>query len=219
MRMKRRFHRRSGLTLVELTVSCMVLTLVLGGVLGVAISSTGALQQGIVTADLQARGQRVIDRVARELGSAGVAGLQPTPFPLTPLWSPSVEYQRNIGWTGTAIQWSPSTRLTWELDPSEIDNGCDDNRNGLIDEGLISWTENPGLPGERRVVLARGVAEFLEGELFNGVDDNGNGLIDETGAAFVREGDHLVVRLSLARAGRAGAVIFCTLQDSVLIRN
>jgi hypothetical protein len=106
-----------------------------------------------------------------------------------------------------------------ELETGEQDNGLDDNGNGLVDEGVIVWTENPGLVDERRVIRSHWVREYLEGELPNGLDDNGNGLRDERGLCFSIEGDVLTIRITLERRDDDGRIHTKTVQTSVRVRN
>ena len=95
--------------------------------------------------------------------------------------------------TGLASRLGPwltqGQRFEFVYDPDEVDDGQDNNGNGLIDEGRIVWTRNVGAPDERSVVLCHQVREYLEGEVPNGLDDNGNGLVDEKGLSFERNGE------------------------------
>ena len=45
----------------------------------------------------------------------------------------------------------------------EIDDGLDNNGNGLVDEGQVVWITDLGLPGQRAVVLCNWVSEALDG--------------------------------------------------------
>lgn len=125
-----------------------------------------------------------------------------------------------MGWEGeTTITTAPRT-LRFEIDPTEANNGADDDGDGLIDEGILVLIEDVGLPTEHRRVLARGLAEYAEGEVFNGVDDNGDGLVDESGFAIERMGAALEVTVTLEQRppGRE-ETIQRTLRSSILLRN
>ena len=125
-----------------------------------------------------------------------------------------------IGYEAGAPILGAPTRFTLELSPSEIDNGLDDDGNGLIDERLLVRITNPGDPDEQRSVLARGVRALLEGEVDNGLDDNGNGLADEAGFALDMDGGVLSVRLSLEIVDpEGGDNIIRTLETSLTLRN
>ena len=110
-------------------------------------------------------------------------------------------------------------RFALELAPGELDNGIDDNGNGLIDEGVLVRIENPGLANEQRSIFARGVSEYLEGETGDGTDENGNGLVDEGGLSFSRSNGSLQIALSLERIGPDGELMVRTLETSVALRN
>ena len=101
----------------------------------------------------------------------------------------------------------------------EIDDGLDNNGNGLVDEGRVVLTENLGGADERDRILARRVRELLEGELDNGVDDNGNGLVDEKGFSFERMGESLVIRMTMERIDVGQRTIERSAQTSVRLRN
>ena len=89
----------------------------------------------------------------------------------------------------------------------------------LIDEGVVVWTENEGVPGERRVIVCRGVRELLEGEIANGLDDNGNGLIDEPGFCVQVTGEVVTLRLTLDALDSDNRVLTKTVESSIWIRN
>ena len=110
-------------------------------------------------------------------------------------------------------------RIILELAPGEIDNGLDDNKDGLADEHQVVLILNPGLPGEQRVVLANRVSELAQGELPNGLDDNGNGIADEAGLSFDQAGQLVTVRLTLLGIGSDGATLVRSATDSFTLRN
>jgi hypothetical protein len=89
--------------------------------------------------------------------------------------------------------------VRFDYEEGELDDGADNNGNGLVDEGCLFWTRDVGEPSEKTHVIARGVREYLEGEEPNLDDDNGNGLEDERGFCLERVGEALVIRLTLER--------------------
>jgi hypothetical protein len=95
----------------------------------------------------------------------------------------------------------------------------DNDGDGRIDEGQVVWIENPGIPGERRMVWARNVADLLEGELDNDADDNGNGLVDERGLSFEAVGDVLTIRLTCERLDEGRRPLRKTVTTAVRLRN
>ena len=108
--------------------------------------------------------------------------------------------------------------LSFEYEIGELDDGLDNNGNGLIDEGRLVLTENAGLTNDRRVIT-RWVAELLEGELDDGLDNNGNGLVDEPGFLVERIGESLIVRVTLQKRDAEGRLMTRTARTSVRLRN
>lgn len=204
---------RAGYTLVELVIGGLFLASLLL-VAGLATERTLAVyrsrraeQEVVVT------GNRLLERLARELSFAVRAGLGPPTLVAT--GSERVEYHVAEG--GGAL--SRRRAFALELDPAELDNDRDDDGDGLVDEQEVLWIEDEGGPDERREVLATGVAEYASGEQANGLDDDGNGLIDERGLSFVRDGDALVVRVTLLFVLPGGFVREHRLETTVLPRN
>jgi len=217
-------HRegQSGFTLLEVIVSLTLIAMVFGCVLLTTRGGLGAFRASSAAADLNARSARTMNRIVREFLAVGKGSLSPdlsSPVGAAPLWSSSMDYQAAFAWDQDTIVWGALRRLAFEMAAGELENGEDDNGNGLIDEGSIVLIENPGQPGERRVVFANGVSRWLEGEVPNGVDDNGNGLVDESGLAFDFEDEKLTVRISMERVGPDGRQLIRTLSDSVALRN
>ncbi len=215
-------HKTRGFTVFETLLSLILLVGVLAGTAMIVRRGFALFHTSSASGDINARGTRALDRVARELRGAGIGTIQQdlvTPAGMDKFWSPQLDYRLALDWAAGAVVWSPDKRLVLELETGEVANDIDDNGNGLVDEGKLVLLENPGLATERRVVLANGVSELLEGELPNGVDDNGNEIVDEAGLCFDREGNVLTVRLSLERVGPNGDVLVRTQRDSIIIRN
>ena len=213
---------RAGHTLLELALGVALAAVA-------AVSVGYAAQRGLALyeaqtagAALDGRAARAINRVAQELFGAMGTSLQPpleTPPGAPAVWSPALAFEHAIGWSGGAPLSGGQLRVEWELVPGELDNGLDDNGDGMIDEGRVVLTRDALGPDPDRIVLVRSVPEYLEGELPNGLDDNGNGLIDERGLCFVRDGDVLTVRLSVQMTGSDGRTLVRTMEDSHALRN
>ena len=127
----------------------------------------------------------------------------------------SLSSRRPIGFAGGGVQWGPLTTIALELEPGEMDDGLDNDGDGFADEGRVVWTEAPGQPSERSVVLGQGVREYLQGETPNAADDNGNVLLDERGLSFASQDDVLTVRLTCQRLDDGGRVMTKTVQTSI----
>ncbi len=209
--------RTPGYTLLELVVGLTLLTILMGSVIMTTQRGIAAYRRSASNSSLDAKVNRALSRLARELVDAGGANLVPNPTP--PLGGATLDFQRPVAWTGGAIVWGPTVRFALELAPGELDNGIDDNGNGLIDEGVLVRIENPGLANEQRSIFSRGVSEYLEGETGDGTDENGNGLVDEGGLSFSRSNGSLQIALSLERIGPDGELMVRTLGTSVALRN
>ncbi|MDB2576698.1 prepilin-type N-terminal cleavage/methylation domain-containing protein [Planctomycetota bacterium] len=209
---------RGGFTLLEILIALTILALLLSSVGLLASGSKNAFSRGTTVSAMELRTGLTSDVIQRELSLALTGSLSPeiqSGQRVTEL-----TYVRAVGWEGeTTITTAPRT-LRFELDPAEANNGADDDGDGLIDEGILVLIEDVGLPTERRRILARGLAEYAEGEVFNGVDDNGDGLADESGFAIERMGAALEVTVTLEQRppGRE-ETIQRTLRSSILLRN
>jgi hypothetical protein len=115
--------------------------------------------------------------------------------------------------------WGPLTELLWEREPAELDDGQDNDGDGLVDEGRVVLVRNSGGVNERRVVLCSGVAEFAQGESAAVGDENGNGLDDERGFSLQRDGELLTVFLTLQEQVESAQVLTTSVRTSLRLRN
>jgi type II secretory pathway pseudopilin PulG len=203
--------------MIELMIAMVTMGVILGAVAIATQQGTDAYQTGRVVGALEAQAQRTVNRVLNELREAGRAGLVPDPLP--PFGSQTLDFQLNTGWVGTVVQWGTPTRVAFEMAPGEVDDGIDNNGNGVVDDGSVVWRSNPGQPDEQRIVWSNNVREFLEGEVPNGLDDNGNGLIDEGGLCFEANGNTVIVRLTLEQVDDNGGTITRTVESAITLRN
>jgi hypothetical protein len=208
---------RTGLTLLELCISMVLLAMLMGSVGIVMNSGSGAYHQGMTSANLESHSRRGIDRVAEQFGDAGRDTLNP--LPLAPLGTERLDFRRSTGAVGGVIQWGPTQRIEFRYDVGEVNDGNDNDNDGLIDEGRVVLIENLGLVNETTRTLCPDVAEFLDGEVPNGADDNGNGLVDEGGFVLEMSGETLVIRMTLQDVDNEGREITNTVETSVWIRN
>ena len=213
-----RSRARAGFTIVELLLSVTFLGLILTGITMFGRQTSKAFQTGTVNADVNAKLRRTMDRIGAELRSSGPEIMTP----VLPGGREFVEYTQSVGVSAGNVVQGPEQVIRFELETGELDDGVDNNGNGLVDEGIVVWIENDGLPGERRVVWCHGVRRYLEGETpGNLIDDNGNGVVDEDGLFFEASpsGDVIRVWLSLERMDEDGRTIAQTLETSVKLRN
>lgn len=209
---------RSGFTLIELSISISVLVMILG-VVGLFATRGNAAARSIQTlSNVERRAERAMKKVTQELAMVGVHTLAPDP--VTNLGSDSITFQTPSSVTaGGAVTWNPPTRIELTMDQQELDNGLDDDGDGLVDERQLVITRDIGTGAERSTVVCHDVAAWLEGETGNGIDDNGNGLIDERGFTMRRTGDLLEMHLTLQVPGEKGTVVTWTTTTAVVIHN
>jgi len=215
-----RGYTTRGFTLIEAVIASVLGTIMFGSMVMAIQRGAGVFEQSVANNDVDSRAARALDRITREILGASSGSLNPTletPVGAPTVWSSTLDYQEPASWAG-AVVLGQTIRITLELEDGEIDNGLDDNNNGLIDERQIVRIVDPG-PNEQRTVLLNGVSAFLEGELANGLDDNANGLIDEQGLSFDLTGSTLNVRLSLERIGPGQRLIVRTQIASIAFRN
>jgi hypothetical protein len=221
----RKHSEAAGFTLIEILIATTVLFLTLGAVAMVSNANNSAYRTGITNAQLESQVGIVIDRIVGELTMAGAetgAGNGALPSVVSGVGSAELSYSRADGIANGQVTWSPPRRIVLEYELGELDDGLDNNGNGLVDEGRLVLVEDEGGPNERRLVLTRWVSEYLEGEFPNGLDDNGNGMVDERGFCVERTaaGDEsLLVRITLARREESGRLLRRTAQTSVRVRN
>lgn len=210
-------RRRRGFTLTEILVTVSLLGSFLGSLLLVVGAGARAARTGMARQSADGQARRTLDRIARELVSSGAGTLSPDP--VQPWGSSSLLFQRIESYTGGAIAWSVPVQLALQLETGELDDGQDNNGNGLVDERQIVYTIDPDGLTPQSVVWAKGVRELYDGELANGLDDNGNGLQDEAGLSFERSGGRLIVRLCLQETDGQGNTLVHAVATSVRLRN
>lgn len=214
--MKRGARHDGGFTLVELTVTTFVLSVIVIAT-GMAMQRlSSAYRTGTLESQLETDVHRAMDDVVRRLTDAGVTQL--TPQPTTKFGADTLLFRSSEGYAD-GIVWGAEASIGLELAEGELDDGLDNNGNGLADESIIVFTRDPGGANELRAVEARWVREYFIGETPNLADDNGNGLTDEKGLSFHLNGNVLTVRICLERLGPDGNPITRSAETSVRLRN
>jgi hypothetical protein len=204
--------------LLELLIYISIVCVALGAI-GVATSSNAkaySVAQGRTA--LQARASQALERVARELSSATAASL--SALPLEPNYAGllDVDLPAAVDPGTGAVTWI-TCRLALASEPGETNDGVDQDGDGLIDEGQLTWTRDVGGPAQRSVVLASNVPELAEGETFDGTDENGNGLVDEGGFSLSYDGQLLRVSLTLEQSDPATGPQAASLTTFLRCRN
>jgi len=213
-----RSGRRAGTTLVEVLIVMAILGLVLGSVSMMGLASDRAFRTGSTAAHLEAQAVATTERVVVDLRTASLQFLTLEPDPEHGFIS-TLAYIQALDLVAGEVQWSGLRHLAFEYEAGEVDDGLDNNGNGLRDEGLLVLIEESGTPEERRRVLTRWVREHLAGELPNDIDDNANGLVDEKGFVTELVGESLVIRLTLERLDADGRLLTRSTETSARLRN
>jgi len=212
---------RAGYSLIELLIVLTVLALILGSVAMVGNANQNAYETGITSAHLESQAEIAMGRILAELRAAGVETL--VPDPTAGLGSDQLQYAQAVDVVDGEVVWAPRRSLEFVHELGELDDGLDNNGNGLADEGRVVLTEDVDGLGERQMILTRWVSEGFAGEFQNGLDDNANGLIDEPGFCVewsgAPEGETLLVRLSLQRLDQGGRLLARAVETSIRIRN
>lgn len=209
--------RESGYSLLELAMAAVILTIMLGSLALLGGSSAGALSAGTSQAELDAQLRRTIARIGDELLPSGLSAI--TPAALAPEGAAELSYRKSGGPVGGQNSWVDPRRFAFGYETGELDDGLDNNGNGLVDEGVVTWTIDAGLASEHAVVLCHGVRELDWREEDNDLDDDGDGLVDERGFAVQRVGNVLRLGLTLERRDAQGYSIVRSLETTVQPRN
>jgi hypothetical protein len=199
-----RTDRESGLTVVEMAVSILVISVTAGIVTMSFGTSYGLWRSGSSARHLDRKSNRGLSKVIEVLQYADVSKLEPVLLPGET--SSYVSFQRSTGFVDGEQQWGQRIRIEWRSDPDDPVDAVDNNGNGLVDEGMVVRIVDPGGADEQSTVLVHGVSNLFKGEAENGKDDNGNGLIDEKGLCFEREANILTVRVTMLGSREDGAV-------------
>ena len=206
-----------GFTLMELCIGLTLLSIALLAVGASVMAGRQTYQQGMAAGEVEVQVRRTIDRIVAELAAAGRGSLTPPPVSL--VGNPTLEFRTNQGYAAGLVQWGNVERLSMQYAPGEIDDGVDNNSNGLVDECRVVLTRDVGLATEIDLPIGGPVREFLQGESDDGADENGNGLTDEPGLTFTLDNEVLTVRLTLEAIETGGAIITRSVETAIQMRN
>lgn len=210
---------RAGFTLLELLVVCALLGTVLGAIVMTLRSTQGSYERGLSRAEVDAQAQRLLERIKAEVRSADRSSVALAPG--APFAASSLDYARAGGWQGGALVVETPRRLRMALAPGELDNGLDDNGNGLVDEQRVELLLDPVGNPLQAIGWGSWLRETAAGELDNGLDDDGNGVVDEPGLWFAYEPatGSLRIQVTLERALPGGRRLTSTKRATLQLRN
>ena len=197
--------RRRGMGLVETAAAVGVLSV--GFVISAGVVNTvkkvwaSSSAQTVVESRRAAVGVRIADLFR------GISAATLVSTPVAPTGASTITFKRVVSITagGVAVL-GPTTTIKWVPSTTDPENGADDDRDGVIDDGAVVMDVGP-VGSIVRTVIVTGVPARFQGEVADYADNNGNGLIDERGFALETRGRRLVVRLNLARKGPDGVLV------------
>jgi prepilin-type N-terminal cleavage/methylation domain-containing protein len=208
---------RAGFSLAEVLLSVAILGSLLGVVAMVQTSGQKLTASATLRTQANLKAARLADRVVQEVTMMNADGANPNPT--TSLGTDSITFQKPAGVAGGAATWNTAMRLQQQLSVGELDNGLDDDGDGLTDERALVLTYDVGAATERSAILGDNLRELWPGETINVLDDNGNGVVDERGFNLRRVGDVMQVRVCVELAGRDGETEIAVVETSVKLRN
>lgn len=208
---------REGMTLVELSVAMLILTLIIALPGMIFSTSSRAYSTGSLVGATDAATRRALDTITERLRSSSFAQIQES---AAGIQTSSITFRASAGFVGTAIVWGNLERFELRPDPRDPLDGIDNDGDGLVDERQLVWIQNLGLANERVQVLCSNVRAMPEGEIpANGMDDNGDGFVDEEGLAFAYQNGQVRMQLVIQRSDSFGVVSQSAVQRQVGPRN
>lgn len=209
---------RAGFTLIELTLTTALLAVVLGSALLLTLSSHDLYTESTARAEVQEKAQRALSRLVAELSFADRDTFLPDAVGIA--GTDDLRFNTIESVAGGAAVLGVPLRLWREADPADPDDGVDNDGDGVIDEGRLVLLRDEGGPVQVRTILVSHVSELFEGETpGNLIDDNGNGVIDETGFFVRRDGNLLLLGVSLEGALRDGRTVAASMTTTLALRN
>jgi prepilin-type N-terminal cleavage/methylation domain-containing protein len=129
--------RQRGFTILEVTITVTMVAVMLGAASIVVLKSENYLAEQIQQLLLDQTGRNVMNRLSEEIRQA----YPPSVLPVLIANSNSLQFQKVTGYAGGAPVLGATVTLGFELAPYELANGKDDNGDGRIDEGFVTYME------------------------------------------------------------------------------
>ena len=202
-------NKRSGFSLVELTIAMVMTLLILGGSSLMLTRGSEKFRSGTVEVSTAVGVARTLDEVVEALRMASTDSLNVEDT--APVGSTWIEFRR------PAVDVQTGVVTPGELERIAMRPGPEEPR---ATEWDIVWTTNLGLADERTRVLCSKVRRALEGEVIgNGADDNRNGLVDERGLCFDLQDGRVDIHLTVETDNAVGGLARINLLRSISTRN
>ena len=129
-------RQQSGFTLIEVAVSVVLLSILLGLAFNVTMSSQDHMLDEMNLLALESTLSRTVDRMAAELTEASPTSVSPSILD----GSDNVTFNKVTGYSLGAVQLGPAHKFELQMSSGETLNGSDDNGDGLVDEGVVVFT-------------------------------------------------------------------------------
>lgn len=162
---RRSFHARAGFTLLEVLIATVVVGLVLGNIVMMMRSSGDAYESESSKAQIELQLDQTLDRIVMALMGASTDSLDPSAS--NPAFHDRLEFQQSLGMQNGNLVFGAPERIELQLDDGqviwrekpdqpdersvtwsrwvrrflegELQNGIDDNGNGLVDESGLTF--------------------------------------------------------------------------------
>ncbi len=185
--------RQKGFSLLEVTVASVLLVVLVGASVSAIQSSRTASAAGVSRIVLLDRARSAMDRIEKELRRGGPGTLDPALAVLEGNPGSRIEFSQAENYANGAVVWGFPVIFDLVYANGEIDNGLDDNNDGLVDEMEITREQN--------------------GQTITLVTD-----VQENGLSFTASGNSLTINLTLQGRDQNGQILTLPMTTTVQLR-
>jgi prepilin-type N-terminal cleavage/methylation domain-containing protein len=125
----------AGFSLLEVMVAIAVFSAITATVFTVLRTGQRSFDMGVAYFDVHRAARSAMDQIAQEFRSASANTVL---FPTTD----SIYFQKSTGYSGGVPTWSNPICFYTAMDAREMDNGIDDDNDGLVDERVLMRRED-----------------------------------------------------------------------------
>lgn len=130
--------RQGGVTLLELLIAAAILAVIGAMMMSILLTTSNTYNSEVSAVTLDQNGRWAMDRITEDVRGAVASTRQ---IVVTGA-DTSVTFRPNVGYFGGALQLGNPITYKVQLMPGEIDDGLDNNGNGLIDERQLVRIQN-----------------------------------------------------------------------------